>query len=147
MSTRPSVFVFPSPPKDTSSETTPKRDSGVLGTSSEANPFIGPSVSPDHPPAPVPFSDVEVIRRPFDPTLHDELSVSEGDRVHVVKVFDDGWALVQKIPADSLSGKGKQVLPQAGLVPIDCFRESWQPLPSFLADKGVGGYSETGVAL
>ncbi|KAK0202145.1 hypothetical protein DFS33DRAFT_1264943 [Desarmillaria ectypa] len=147
MSVRPSMFVFPNPPKDSSSEATPKRDSGVLGFSHEANPFVDPTASLDRPPSPVPFSDVGIIRRPFDSTLLDEISVYIGDRVHVVKVFGDGWALVEKIPADSPSDKGKQVLPQAGLIPIDCLREAWQPLPAFLADKGVSSYSETGVAL
>ncbi|SJL07878.1 uncharacterized protein ARMOST_11233 [Armillaria ostoyae] len=145
-SVRPPTFVFPKSPQDSSSETTPKRDSGVLGSSYEANPFADPSASSHRLPT-VPFSDVEIICRPFEPTLHDEISVSVGDRVRVLKVFNDGWALVEKIPVESPSGKGKQTLPQAGLVPIDCFREAWQPLLAFLEDKGVSGYSETGVAL
>ncbi|PBK97261.1 hypothetical protein ARMGADRAFT_891963, partial [Armillaria gallica] len=118
-------FVFPKSPQDSGSETTPKRDSGVLGSSYEANPFADPSASSHRPPT-IPFSDVEIICRPFEPTLHDEISVSVGDRVRVLNVFNDGWAMVEK-----------QALPQAGLVPIDCFREAWQPLLAFLADKGV----------
>ncbi|KAK0445694.1 hypothetical protein EV421DRAFT_284443 [Armillaria borealis] len=145
-SVRPPAFVFPMSPQDSSSETTPKRDSGVLGSSYEANPFADPSASSHRLPT-VPFLDVEIICRSFEPTLHDEISVSVGDRVRVLKVFNDGWALVEKIPVESPSGKGKQTLPQAGLVPIDCFREAWQPLLAFLEDKGVSGYSETGVAL
>ncbi|KAK0243858.1 hypothetical protein EDD85DRAFT_177820 [Armillaria nabsnona] len=145
-SVRPPAFVFPKSPQDSGSETTPKRDSGVLGSSYEANPFADPSASSHRPPT-IPFSDVEIICRPFEPTLHDEISVSVGDRVRVLNVFNDGWAMVEKVPVESPLGKGKQALPQAGLVPIDCFREAWQPLLAFLADKGVSGYSETGVAL
>ncbi len=145
-SVRPPEFVFPKSPQDSGSETTPKRDSGVLGSSYEANPFADPSASSHRPPT-IPFSDVEIICRPFEPTLHDEISVSVGERVRVLNVFNDGWAMVEKIPVESPSGKGKQALLQAGLVPIDCFREAWQPLLSFLADKGVSGYSETGIAL
>ncbi|KAK0487793.1 hypothetical protein IW261DRAFT_641491 [Armillaria novae-zelandiae] len=144
-SVRPPAFVFPRSPQDSSNETTPKRDSGVLGSSYDANPFADSSASSDH--QSIPLSDVEIIRRPFEPTLHDEISVSVGDHVQVLKVFNDGWALVEKIAVELPSGKGKQSLPQAGLIPIDCLRDAWQPLPAFLEDKGVSGYSETGIAL
>ncbi|KAK0504349.1 hypothetical protein EDD18DRAFT_1133191 [Armillaria luteobubalina] len=144
-SVRPPAFVFPKSPQDSTSETTPKRDSGVLGSSYDANPFADSSASSDR--QSIPLSDVEIIRRPFEPTLHDEISVSVGDHVQVLKVFNDGWALVEKITVELLPGKGKQSLPQAGLIPIDCLREVWQPLPAFLEDKGVSGYSETGIAL
>ncbi|KAG7445594.1 uncharacterized protein BT62DRAFT_896801 [Guyanagaster necrorhizus] len=140
------MFVVPQSSQESSSETRPRRDSSVLGSSCEANPFVDPPA--DHPP-PISFSDVEIIRRPFSPTLHDEMSVSAGDRVHVVRMFDDGWALVEKVLAGSPShdGKGKQVLPQAGLIPIDCLREIWQPLEAFLQDNDVSRYSGTGVAI
>ncbi|KAK0187718.1 hypothetical protein F5146DRAFT_934504, partial [Armillaria mellea] len=111
----------------------------------DANPFADSSASSDRPP--IPLSDIEIIRRPFEPTLHDEIAVSVGDHVQVLKVFNDGWALVEKIAIELPSSKGKQTLPQAGLIPIDCLREAWQPLPAFLEDKGVSGYSDTGIAL
>lgn len=75
------------------------------------------------------FDPVEIIRRPFTPTLDDELSVVPGDSVRVVKAFDDGWAYVEKIKTS-----------QKGLIPVDCMREAGQDLPAFLASKRVSSY-------
>ncbi|KAG2146244.1 hypothetical protein DEU56DRAFT_787029 [Suillus clintonianus] len=85
-----------------------------------------------------PFADpaspeFEIIRRPFTPTLDDELSVAPGDKVLVIKVFDDGWAFVEK-PNGSLGYDEK------GLIPVDCLREAGQALPAFLAQKRVSSY-------
>jgi len=83
------------------------------------------------------------------PTLPDELAVTIGDSVKVIKVFDDGWALVEKMPgagevAVMSEGKAKR-----GLIPIDCMRAIGQDLPAFLNEKRVSSVyaqSTTGVA-
>jgi len=85
-----------------------------------------------------PFADpvrpkFETVRRPFAPTLNDEVAVAPGDQVLIIKVFDDGWALVEKQcgpPNDN----------EKGLIPVDCLREAGQPLPAFLAQKQVTSY-------
>jgi hypothetical protein len=83
------------------------------------------------------FVDVETIRRPFLPTLDDELSVSPGDAVRVIQSFNDGWAFVERLQGN---GQGTQ-----GLIPIDCLRENGQELPAFLAAKRVSSYIKPGV--
>ncbi|KAF4605656.1 hypothetical protein EYR40_004444 [Pleurotus pulmonarius] len=85
------------------------------------------------------FAEVEVIQRPFFPTLGDELGVGPGDKVRVVQSFDDGWAFVEKIVDDGQT--------HSGLIPIDCMRAENQDLPTFLATKRVSSYSNTFVAL
>ncbi len=148
MSVRPFTpsesFAFPQPP--------PKHALGDLsmngfngGTAdiqpdSPVNPFAD---IPVRPLPTTPVSAFEIICRPFSPTLHDELAVDAGDRVTVLKVFDDGWALVEKAPIEDRSGKGKgkAVPTQPGLIPIDCLREAGQPLPAFLAAKRVSSYA------
>jgi hypothetical protein len=87
------------------------------------------SLNPFADPAKTEFYDLQTIRRPFTPSLDDELSVSEGDKVRVIKVFDDGWAFVEK-----------QDRNQSGLIPVDCLREAGQALPAFLAQKRVSSY-------
>ena len=78
-----------------------------------------------------------MICRPFVPTLEDELLVSPGDRVRILQVFDDGWAMVEKVGAGSSIDGNQQ---RRGLIPVDCLREAGQPLPSFLAQKGLIDY-------
>jgi hypothetical protein len=85
-----------------------------------------------------PFADpaqpeFETVRRPFTPTLDDEVSVAPGDRVRVLKIFDDGWALVEKQCTFSDYN-------EKGLIPVDCLREAGQALPAFLAQKRVSSY-------
>jgi hypothetical protein len=85
-----------------------------------------------------PFADpaqpeFETISRPFAPTLDDEISVAPGDQVLVLKVFDDGWAFVEK-QGRSLDHN------ERGLIPVDCLREAGQALPAFLAQKRVSSY-------
>jgi len=77
------------------------------------------------------LSNVEVIRRPFTPSLEDEMAVVPDDRVRIIRVFDDGWAFVEKLTG---SGGDRR---ERGLIPIDCFRDVDQALPSFLAEKRV----------
>jgi hypothetical protein len=50
------------------------------------------------------------VQRPFTPTLADELAVSAGDMIKVVKAFDDGWAFCVK--AD---GGGRGLIPLTAL--------------------------------
>ncbi|KII86877.1 hypothetical protein PLICRDRAFT_164273 [Plicaturopsis crispa FD-325 SS-3] len=89
---------------------------------------------------------IETIRRPFAPTLSDELAVMPGETVRVVCAYDDGWAVVEKVPAPH-KGKGKarssvgteegMEIEARGLIPIDCMRGKGEKLPSFLANKRV----------
>ncbi|KAJ2928412.1 hypothetical protein H1R20_g8674, partial [Candolleomyces eurysporus] len=81
------------------------------------------------------FAEVEIVRRPFQPTLSDELQVAVDDRVAVLEVFDDGWATVQKLQ-DGPGGSAQQ----KGLIPIACLREANQDLSSFLNTKVVPSY-------
>ncbi|KAH8114479.1 hypothetical protein DFH11DRAFT_220747 [Phellopilus nigrolimitatus] len=71
-------------------------------------------------------ASAELIKRPFVPTLADELAVRRGDAVHVLQSFDDGWAQV----ARAHSG-------ETGLIPVDCLREAGEALPAFLAARRV----------
>ena len=75
------------------------------------------------------FKSVELIRRPFEPTLDDELAVVPGDSVRIVKTFDDGWAYVEKVGSSA-----------KGLIPIDCLRDIGKELPSLTASKRVSSY-------
>lgn len=98
----------------------PGSSTGIPGTSSD--PFADP-VQPEF----------ETICRPFTPTLDDEISVTQGDKVLVLKVFDDGWAYIEKQCEFSPYNK-------KGLIPVDCLREAGQDLPAFLAQKRVTSY-------
>jgi hypothetical protein len=105
------------------------------------------------------MAPIETIRRPFEPTLTDELRVEPGDQVRVVTAFDDGWAIVEKVPApvkgktkyrDSvLSSTSSELRHQGrGMVPIDCLRGAGEDLPKFLASKRVSSYiSGQGIAV
>ena len=87
------------------------------------------------------FADVEYIRRPFFPTLPDELAVKPDESVRVLQAFDDGWALVEKVDR---KGKGKEDTPsEQGLIPIDCLREPGQDLTTFIAAKRLSSYAES----
>ncbi|EMD39573.1 hypothetical protein CERSUDRAFT_80960 [Gelatoporia subvermispora B] len=77
------------------------------------------------------FAEIEVIRRPFVPSLPDEMSATPGERVRMLRRFDDGWAYAEKVD----SGR-------KGLVPIDCLRTAEQDLPAFLAAKRLSSYHE-----
>ena len=89
------------------------------------------------------FAEIEIVRRPFIPTLDDEIPVSAGDAVQVLHSFDDGWALVETIPQGS-HGKGTREKSKNGLIPIDCLRKPGQELPAFIASKRVSSYAEPG---
>jgi hypothetical protein len=108
----------------------------------DANPFADPT--PAETAMQSDFAEIQVIRRLFIPQLQDELLVAAGDSVRIVQMFDDGWAMVQKIPplADK-KGKARVVdESDQGLIPIDCLREADQTLPEFVAQlKRVSGYA------
>jgi hypothetical protein len=69
-------------------------------------------------------------------TLGDEMSVAIGDKVKVIRSFDDGWALVERVSegVDAATTQGKK---KPGLIPIDCMRAIGQDLPTFLYEKRV----------
>lgn len=81
------------------------------------------------------FSEIELVRRPFFPQLQDELQVNVGESVRIVQIFDDGWALVEKIFAVSKPNvEGEQ-----GLIPLDCMRdviETASPIAGRLSSQG-----------
>ena len=81
----------------------------------------------------------EIIRQPFQRTREDEITVSIGECVHVIKTFDDGWAYVVKVPAtDSGRGdNGNLSAESKGLIPIDCLMEHGQDLHAFISAKRV----------
>ena len=80
------------------------------------------------------FEQVETIRRPFVGTLPDELSVQPGNQVMVTKVFNDGWAMMQKAESSRNHNHDR------GLVPIDCLREPGQEFGAFLQSKRVDSH-------
>lgn len=102
----------------------------------EPKPSVDPFADPERPG----FADVEVIRRPFQPSLDDELTVSLGDRVRLLQIFDDGWAFIEKL-AGTEGERHEQ-----GLIPVDCLREASQALPTFLTEKRVSYGSEQFIA-
>jgi hypothetical protein len=67
------------------------------------------------------------------PTLHNELSVVLGDTVHVVEVFDDRWAYMEKKSGSK---------PEKGLISIDCLWESGQDVPAFWQRGGSAATME-----
>ncbi|PCH40259.1 hypothetical protein WOLCODRAFT_67614 [Wolfiporia cocos MD-104 SS10] len=81
------------------------------------------------------FARVETIRRPFAPALPDEMAVAPGERVRMLRRFDDGWAEAVKLGADPAAGAVA-----CGLIPIDCLRMPGEELPAFLAAKRLSSY-------
>lgn len=90
------------------------------------------------------FDAVETIWRPFEQTLQDEISVRAGDQVKVLAIYDDGWAMIERV--DMGKGKGKAAEGQlgVGLIPIDCMRKAEESVSSFLAAKRVSSVDATG---
>ncbi|KAH8104648.1 hypothetical protein BXZ70DRAFT_904800 [Cristinia sonorae] len=139
-------WSFPKPPPDRISKTSSALTDDVSGASpylsaksihsDNENPFsdfastephlIALSTDASHSEH---FQDVEIIRRPFIPTMPDEMSVIPGEEVRVKNRFDDGWAYGEKV------SDGKR-----GLFPIDCLRAKDQELPAFLASKRISSY-------
>ncbi|KAJ7028445.1 hypothetical protein C8F04DRAFT_964059 [Mycena alexandri] len=148
MSVRPfspsEAFAFPAPPRENrSGDATPTMNQTLMRPAPTAharyseNPFADAFSVPDTPTAPsAQFDAVETIWRPFEQTLQDEITVNVGDQVKVLAVYDDGWAMIERISA----GRGKTV----GLVPIDCMRKGQESVSSFLAAKRVSSVDATG---
>jgi len=112
------------------------------------NPFEDPSTSNTTPTTIYSgFSETEVVRRPFIPTLSDELSVIPGDSVRVLHNFDDGWALVERT-SQGYHGNGRRDGGESakGLIPVDCLRKPGQELPAFIASKRLSSYGEPPMA-
>ncbi|KAK0466231.1 uncharacterized protein EV420DRAFT_817045 [Desarmillaria tabescens] len=152
MSVRPFTpsesFSFPKPPSNGEWIKIPNRDSHgtALSSSTEMYPpsLTNPSSGPESP-ITSGFCPVEMIHRTFVPSRYDEMSVSIGDRVKILEVFDDGWAMVEKVPEGN--GKGKDVDLEPGLIPIDCLRMTGDPLPPFLAAKRISSQISPDVAV
>jgi hypothetical protein len=87
--------------------TSPQIQPTFINPFADSNPFDDPA----HPPASASGTslEVETVRHPFIPQMHDELEVDIGDSVRIVHRFDDGWVFVEKIPG------GEQ-----GLIPLNC---------------------------
>ncbi|KAF9465387.1 hypothetical protein BDZ94DRAFT_1131869, partial [Collybia nuda] len=141
MSVRPfspsESFAFPKPPTVQSGDwsnagSRPQSSSTLATLKSPEISYLGSPIPPTPALPKDPFADpskpefvgVETICRPFVPTLGDELAVAIGDSVKVLNIFDDGWAMVEKVP------EGTEVVKsQSGLIPIDCLRAVDQDLP------------------
>ncbi|RPD77967.1 hypothetical protein L226DRAFT_337927 [Lentinus tigrinus ALCF2SS1-7] len=146
------TFSFPKPPMDDAESRASEIVSGsvkssMLGsafyTAEEAhsplaeneNPFadfteiIRPQSASTENSVPQHFTPVETIQRSFVPSMDDEMAVNPGDEVRVLKRFDDGWAVAEKV------GAGVQ-----GLIPVDCMRAVEEELPAFLAKKRISSY-------
>ncbi|KAI6137393.1 hypothetical protein F5141DRAFT_83061 [Pisolithus sp. B1] len=164
------TFSFPKPPAPSSSSTVPARQGVASPSASTAtlvqlsppppvfhrelasppSPTINTavklpsvpeiSVNPFEDPVPA-FSGTETIRRPFTPNLEDELLVSLGDTVRILQIFDDGWALVERISVNTIVAGDPHSQQRRGLIPVDCFRETGQELPHFLAQKRLSDYA------
>lgn len=78
-------------------------------------PSIGVPMGPATPRPASSAAETAVVRVVFIPTLPDELSISAGEIVTVVKAFDDGWALCQNIAGEQ------------GVVPTECLDRSASP--------------------
>ncbi|KAG6864887.1 hypothetical protein C0991_006574, partial [Blastosporella zonata] len=149
MSVRPfspsESFAFPKPPTKQSGDWSSSRplSSNTFYSASQSITDSAPAVPSNPFSDPVlpfaEFAELESIRRPFASTRDDELSVSVSDSVRVLKLFDDGWALVEKLPSfeDLLKKEYDSTSSVQGLIPIDCFRAEGQDLSSFFSEKRV----------
>ncbi|EIW81228.1 hypothetical protein CONPUDRAFT_56438 [Coniophora puteana RWD-64-598 SS2] len=147
MSVRPfsptESFAFPKPPS-AGGKSRPVSPSSSGSTFITANAATSPTPSfetaenpfEDHVEKPE-FQPIETIRRPFTPSMEDELTVKPGDTVRIIKVFDDGWTFVEKLGANPAERSERE----RGLIPVDCLREAGQPLPTFISEKRVSSYA------
>ncbi|KAF8517571.1 hypothetical protein BU17DRAFT_91739 [Hysterangium stoloniferum] len=118
-----SVFQPPSPPP-----------ASYLSTPPPVSAFTPPSIQqpinktlPSIPPA-GPTVEVAVVARTFIPTLPDELHISNGEQIHVLNAFDDGWALCTNIRGDK------------GVVPVECLQRFGAPAEMQLQPQSELGY-------
>ena len=61
---------------------------------------------------PAPQGETAVVRVLYIPTLPDELSITTGEVVTLLKAYDDGWALC-------MNARGEQ-----GVVPLECLERN-----------------------
>jgi hypothetical protein len=79
--------------------------------------LAGPVVIRHTPPTPTtPAAAVSVVKRTFVPSLPDELSISNGEQVRIISIYDDGWALCEKVSSGD-----------KGVVPQECLEMVKQP--------------------
>jgi hypothetical protein len=82
----------------------------TTATAITAADLAGPVVIQHTPPTPIAaVGAVSVVKRTFVPSLPDELSINNGDQVRVLSVYDDGWALCEKVSSG-----------EKGVVPQEC---------------------------
>lgn len=67
---------------------------------------------------------VDTIKRKFTPSSEDELNITRGDQICILRRFDDGWLYVEKTATA-----------EKGFIPQDCLREIDKPLPSYFARR------------
>lgn len=149
-------FTFPSPPRE--------HRSSAWSTATTPLPQITETLVPSPPPTAKysenPFADafsvpvaarasaefdaVETVWRPFEQTLQDEMTVVMGDKVKVLAVYDDGWAMIERVGMGKGKGKAQDGRADVGLIPIDCMRKAEESVSSFLAAKRVSSVDATG---
>jgi hypothetical protein len=160
---RTSAYIRPTSHYGTVRTTTRRPNSDDSNFSSLPSVPSSPSVAPligDDPFASNPFGDnnpfedpqcaaapatlKEIIRRPYQRTLEDEVTVSFGEYVHVLMTFDDGWAYVVKVPPTGLGRGDNEGVSggSKGLIPIECLREPGVDFPASIAAKRVSGYGD-----
>ena len=105
-------WSFPKPPK-------PRPKTFSHTGESKGFSSIDPFADPIPQPSPAVMPPAEVVTRTFEPMAADELVVEIGDEVSMLKVFDDGWAIVKVL---SRNGRPESVQGLEGLIPIDCLR-------------------------
>lgn len=67
---------------------------------------------------------VDIIKRKFTQNCGDELTIIRGDRICILRRFDDGWLYVEKTSTK-----------ERGFIPQDCLREADQLLPVYLTRR------------
>jgi hypothetical protein len=121
------TFAFPKPPIASPTAASADFPNPFVDAASASSTLVPGAIVPQGEAA-----ELQTIRRPFQPTLSDELGVNIGDQIRIVHMFDDGWAQVEKATG---TGVGT-----SGLIPIDCLREENEELPTFLSSKRVSSY-------
>ncbi|KAJ7256851.1 hypothetical protein B0H12DRAFT_486530 [Mycena haematopus] len=166
MSVRPfsptESFAFPSPPREhrssawtvatpmpqTAEMSVPQITESLVRTPPHTatyseNPFADAFSVPANS-ASAEFDAVETVWRPFEQTLQDEMTVCAGDQVKVLAIYDDGWAMIERLGMGKGKGKAEDGKPAVGLIPIDCMRKAEESVSSFLAAKRVSSVDATG---
>ena len=108
-----------------------------------SDPFVDNNPFENSQPTAAPAALKDIIRRPYQRVLQDEITVSVGECVHVLTTFDDGWAYVVKVPVPGSGGEDNENVSggNKGLIPINCLRESDEDLSAFIAAKRLSSYS------